>query len=72
MTPPLLVAVRASDLILLKLYAGGGQDAWDIEQLLATDERGALVAAVDAEVGSLPADAQQRWRRVSGGTKKGA
>ncbi len=63
---------RASDLILLKLYAGGSQDAWDIEQLLATDERDGLVAAVNAEIGLLPHHAQQRWQRILGDTKKGA
>src|SRR5438552_7153180 len=29
-----VLVARAADLILLKLYAGGPQDAWDIEQLL--------------------------------------
>ena len=58
--------VRASDLILLKLYAGGSQDAWDIEQLLAAGDRETLVVAVTAELDSLPGDARARWRRIAG------
>jgi hypothetical protein len=54
--------VQASDLILLKLYAGGSQDSWDIEQLLAAGDRERVIAAVDREVGSLPAHARARWR----------
>jgi hypothetical protein len=57
---------RASDLILLKLYAGGSQDAWDIEQLLATGDRDTLVAAVNADLDVLPPDARARWRRLAG------
>jgi NADH:ubiquinone oxidoreductase subunit F (NADH-binding) len=33
---------------LLKLYAGGPQDAWDVEQLLSGGERSMLVTAVAA------------------------
>ena len=36
-----LPVVRAADLILLKLYAGGPQDAWDIQQLLLASSRDA-------------------------------
>src|SRR4051794_1588650 len=39
--------VRAVDLILLKLYAGGPRDAWDIQQLLVTEDRESLIAEVD-------------------------
>ncbi len=58
--------VDAAGLILLKLYAGGTQDAWDIEQLLAAGERSALVAAVDQRVAVLPADARARWQQLRG------
>jgi hypothetical protein len=57
---------RPADLILLKLYAGGPLDAWDIEQLLAGADRAALVAAVDASVGALPEDARRLWSRLRG------
>ena len=60
--------VDAPGLILLKLYAGGTQDLWDIEQLLAAGDRGALIAAADQRVGVLSADAQARWQQLRGGT----
>ena len=53
--------VQKSDLILLKLYAGGSQDRWDIEQLLATGPSGATLAAVDAHVDALPARSRDIW-----------
>jgi hypothetical protein len=51
-------------LILLKLYAGGPSDAWDVEQLLSGDDRGALVAEVEASLGALPEDARRLWARI--------
>lgn len=56
--------VRAADLILLKLFAGGPQDAWDIEQLLAGDDREALIAEVEEQIESLPESAHALWRRI--------
>ncbi|MGH7312349.1 MAG: hypothetical protein ACREJV_04185 [Candidatus Rokuibacteriota bacterium] len=56
-----------ADLILLKLYAGGPQDAWDIEQLLAGPERAAFVAEVEATLDTLPAECRGLWRRIRGG-----
>lgn len=58
--------VDVPGLILLKLYAVGTQDPWDIEQLLAAGERSALVAAVDQRVAALPADARARWQQLRG------
>lgn len=60
----LLTVVRPRDLVLLKLYAGGPQDAWDITQLLGLPDGGSTVTEVDAAVGTLPGDAQALWRRV--------
>lgn len=57
---PLLV-VQPPDLILLKLYAGGSQDKWDIEQLLAVDSSEATRAAVDERVGLLPLYSRDLW-----------
>ena len=54
----------AADLVLLKLYAGGPQDAWDVEQLLAGPGRAALVAEVDAALGTLPEDTRRLWARI--------
>lgn len=58
--------VTATDLILLKLYAGGPQDAWDVEQLLSSGDRSMLVAAVEAALPMLPKDAQRVWARILG------
>ncbi|MGH7356491.1 MAG: hypothetical protein ACRELS_18185 [Candidatus Rokuibacteriota bacterium] len=56
--------VAAADLVLLKLYAGGSQDMWDIEQLLAGPGRAALVAGV--VLPALPEDARRLWARIAG------
>ncbi len=56
--------VRREDLVLLKLYAGGPQDAWDIHQLLALDDDNRLASDVDQLVASLPSDAQALWQRI--------
>lgn len=58
---------RSSDLVLLKLFAGGPQDAWDVAQLLAGDDRALLVAEVNERIGDLPDDAGHLWRRVLDG-----
>ena len=57
--------VTAPDLILLKLYAGGSQDAWDIEQLLAGSARGALIREVERHVSVLPPDGVSLWHALT-------
>lgn len=52
------------DMILLKLFAGGPQDAWDIEQLLLGPERDALIAGVERELADLPGHSSRLWRRI--------
>jgi hypothetical protein len=59
--------VRAADLILSKLFAGGFQDAWDIEQLLAASDREALAAEVEERLGELPSDCADLWKKIRGG-----
>jgi hypothetical protein len=59
-----LPVVRAADLILLKLFAGGAQDAWDIQQLLEGDDRDDLIAEVEKLLPELPAQAAKLWRRI--------
>jgi hypothetical protein len=59
-----LRVARAADLILLKLYAGGPQDAWDIDQLLDVDAT--LVAEVEVGLSSLPEECAVLWRRILG------
>jgi predicted nucleotidyltransferase len=57
--------VQAADLVLLKLYAGGSQDCWDVEQLLAGAPRAALIAVVNERVGALPPEARRLWTRLT-------
>jgi hypothetical protein len=56
-----LRVVRAADLVLLKLFAGGSQDRWDIEQLLALDESGALIQEVESRLSALPQRCAAAW-----------
>jgi hypothetical protein len=61
-----LPVVQRRDLILLKLYAGGTQDMWDIRELLALPDAAAVIDEVSADMHDLPADAVQRWAEVRG------
>jgi predicted nucleotidyltransferase len=56
--------VEAADLLLLKLFAGGGQDLRDIQSLLDTGDRPGLVATVQGRLGRLPAEAREVWERL--------
>jgi hypothetical protein len=56
--------VRAADLILLKLYAGGTQDMWDIEQLLAAGDAASLCADVERSLAALPARSRELWSGI--------
>jgi hypothetical protein len=56
---------QAADLALLKLFAGGPQDLWDIAQLLSGDDAGAIAADVEGRLSSLPADCARLWTQVS-------
>ena len=53
----------AADLVLLKLYAGGLQDAWDIQQLLASDPKlaSAVIPQVEARIAALPPRCRELW-----------
>jgi hypothetical protein len=53
-----------SDLILLKLAAGGPIDQQDILRLLAVGPRNQLIAEVKEKISDLPDDAQQLWSRL--------
>jgi hypothetical protein len=52
------------ELILLKLYAGGPQDAWDVQQLLAGPDQASLIAEVETELHALPPEASRLWKRI--------
>jgi hypothetical protein len=56
-----LRVVDAADLVLLKLYAGGSQDRWDIEQLLALEAGAAIARTVDERVAALPLRSREIW-----------
>jgi predicted nucleotidyltransferase len=56
-----LPIVTVEDLILLKLYAGGIQDRWDIEQLLMAASAAVVLTDIDARVRSLPERCQALW-----------
>ncbi|HEX3554575.1 MAG TPA: hypothetical protein VIA62_15240 [Thermoanaerobaculia bacterium] len=59
-----ILVVRAADLVLLKLYAGGLQDAWDVQQLLARPFREDLVLEVESRLSDLPARCQGLWKKI--------
>jgi hypothetical protein len=54
---------RAADLVLLKLFAGGAQDRWDVEQLLAV--RPETAAEVSGRIEELPEAAAEAWKSLS-------
>jgi hypothetical protein len=56
--PPI---VLPRDLILLKLYAGGQQDLWDIRELLALPDGETFVREVDGDLVGLPDEMRYRW-----------
>jgi hypothetical protein len=60
----LVPVVRIPDLILLKLYAGGPQDAWDITQLLALEGAIETVAEVERSLARLPSESRALWTRI--------
>lgn len=58
---------RAADLVLLKLYAGGPTDRWDIERLLEiAADRSAFIGAVEVELPRLPPECRTLWERILG------
>jgi hypothetical protein len=56
--------VRAADLVLLKLYAGGPQDAWDVQQLLMRPFREDLVREVESHLSELPTRCRSLWNKI--------
>jgi hypothetical protein len=58
------LVVRAADLVLLKLYAGGLQDSWDVQQLLARPFRGDLIREVESRLSELPRRCQELWKKI--------
>jgi len=65
---PTPVATR-SDLILLKLAAGGYKDLVDAASLLSLGPRDELIASVGATIARLPAEAQAAWSKLIAATR---
>ena len=59
-----LPTAQPRDLVLLKLFAGGSQDLWDMQQLLAGPDSETLVSAVNDDLNELPARCRQLWVRL--------
>ncbi|MXZ70880.1 MAG: hypothetical protein F4Z04_05150 [Acidobacteria bacterium] len=59
-----LPTAQPRDLVLLKLFAGGPHDLWDIEQLLVGADSETLVSAVSDDVSQLPARCRRQWDRL--------
>jgi len=60
-----LPVVSLSDLILLKLYAGGTQDSWDVAQLLATTSAASVREDVESRLHLLPSECGALWQRLA-------
>jgi len=56
--------VTAADLILLKLYAGGTQDLWDVRELLQQPDAEAVAADVEADLATLSRSMRESWLQV--------
>jgi len=56
--------VTPPDLILLKLYAGGHQDLWDVRELLSTAGGDAIARQVDDSISGMPSEMRDRWLSV--------
>lgn len=57
--------VVPTDFVLLKLYAGGPQDAWDVDQLL--DALPEIESEVASRIDVLPSDCRKLWQRILDG-----
>lgn len=56
--------VSPADLILLKLFAGGTQDLWDIRQLLGTPSADLVVQEVEQALKTMPQSMRDAWREA--------
>lgn len=56
--------VLARDLVLLKLYAGGPQDLWDVRELLRQPESVQLAGDVGTDLAELSEEMRLRWQSL--------
>ena len=60
-----LKVASPAGIILLKLYAGGPKDAWDIRALMESRaDRKSIESDVDRVVQRLPAECRNLWKRL--------
>lgn len=59
--PPGPPIVTAADLILLKLYAGGTQDVWDVRELLRQPGAAGAIVEVESALQDLPRPMHDAW-----------
>jgi len=59
---------RTSDLILLKLAAGGFMDLRDAAALLEISERAAVVKEIESRIGDVRPDVRSAWRELLEGS----
>lgn len=62
---PELPVVGPADLVLLKLYAGGPQDAWDIRQLLLGPAGAMIRQEVGERLDDLPLEGRSLWEELT-------
>lgn len=62
--PGTVPVVTARDLVLLKLYAGGTQDLWDIRELLEMPGGDRLITEVSEDLVELPRVMHVRWAQI--------
>ena len=63
--------VALEGLVLLKLYAGGPRDAWDVQLLLEViSEASAVIEGVERTLPRLPAESRELWDRIRSGAKR--
>lgn len=55
---------RTSDLILLKLAAGGYLDRQDVYSLVHVGNRDQLIREVEEQIGALPPEARESWQGI--------
>ncbi|NHZ73177.1 MAG: hypothetical protein GWP16_01750 [Nitrospirae bacterium] len=59
-----ITVAEPADLVLLKLYAAGPQDRWDIQQILAAQETEGVLASVEERLEDLPPECSALWRSL--------
>jgi predicted naringenin-chalcone synthase len=59
-----LIESLIPDLVLLKLFADGTQDLWDIRQLLATPGGNTIIQDVEEALQTMPQSMREAWNEA--------